>query len=68
MTEFPNDLETLKPLLLKLLNEQIPAAIKEMAEQILNRITAQQDFHRKMGRFRICSLHFQSIWGLLKRT
>jgi hypothetical protein len=42
MKEIPNDLETLKPLLLKLLNEQIPASIKEMAEQILNRITAQQ--------------------------
>jgi len=26
MADFPNDLETLKPLLLKLLNEQIPAA------------------------------------------
>lgn len=49
MSDFPNDLETLKPLLLKLLNEQIPAAIKEMAEQILNRITAQQILSQENG-------------------
>ncbi|MEC0274223.1 hypothetical protein [Peribacillus frigoritolerans] len=49
MADFPNDLETLKPLLLKLLNEQIPAAIKEMAEQILNRITAQQILSQEYG-------------------
>ncbi|MGG4198292.1 hypothetical protein [Peribacillus frigoritolerans] len=49
MADFPNDLETLKPLLLKLLNEQIPAAIKEMAEQILNRITAQQILSQENG-------------------
>lgn len=49
MADFPNDLETLKPLLLKLLNEQIPAAIKEMAEQILNRITAQQVLSQENG-------------------
>ncbi|CAH0182932.1 hypothetical protein SRABI133_01471 [Peribacillus simplex] len=49
MKEFPNDLETLKPLLLKLLNEQIPASIKEMAEQILNRITAQQILSQENG-------------------
>ncbi len=49
MEDFPNDLETLKPLLLKLLNEQIPAAIKEMAEQILNRITAQQILSQENG-------------------
>ncbi|WP_260284237.1 hypothetical protein [Peribacillus aracenensis] len=47
--EIPNDLETLKPLLLKLLNEQIPASIKEMAEQILNRITAQQILSQENG-------------------
>ncbi|MDM5213402.1 hypothetical protein QUF94_18555 [Peribacillus sp. NJ4] len=49
MTEFTKDLETLKPLLLKLLNEQIPGAIKEMAEQILNRITAQQILSQENG-------------------
>ncbi|MGG1486036.1 hypothetical protein ABEI56_18515 [Peribacillus castrilensis] len=49
LADFPNDLETLKPLLLKLLNEQIPAAIKEMAEQILNRITAQQILSKENG-------------------
>ncbi|MCM3165696.1 hypothetical protein [Peribacillus frigoritolerans] len=49
LADFPNDLETLKPLLLKLLNEQIPAAIKEMAEQILNRITAQQILSQENG-------------------
>lgn len=49
MNEIPNDLETLKPLLLKLLNEQIPASIKEMAEQILNRITAQQILSQENG-------------------
>lgn len=49
MKEIPNDLETLKPLLLKLLNEQIPASIKEMAEQILNRITAQQILSQENG-------------------
>ncbi|MEY8189376.1 hypothetical protein AB4X15_06780 [Peribacillus simplex] len=47
--EIPNDLKTLKPLLLKLLNEQIPASIKEMAEQILNRITAQQILSQENG-------------------
>ncbi|MCZ0872204.1 hypothetical protein [Peribacillus sp. AS_2] len=47
--DYPNDLETLKPLLLKLLNEQISAAIKEMAEQILNRITAQQILSQENG-------------------
>ncbi|ASS93246.1 hypothetical protein [Peribacillus simplex] len=49
MAGFPKDLETLKPLLLKLLNEQIPASIKEMAEQILNRITAQQILSQENG-------------------
>lgn len=33
---------TLKPLLLQLLQEQQPTAVKELAEQIVNRITAQQ--------------------------
>ncbi|MFJ9385003.1 hypothetical protein ACIROD_14835 [Peribacillus sp. NPDC101481] len=49
MADFPKDLETLKPLLLKLLNEQIPASMKEMAEQILNRITAQQILSQENG-------------------
>ncbi|MFJ7507996.1 hypothetical protein ACIQW7_00735 [Peribacillus simplex] len=49
MADFHKDLETLKPLLLKLLNEQIPASIKEMAEQILNRITAQQILSQENG-------------------
>ncbi|WP_142953067.1 hypothetical protein [Peribacillus simplex] len=49
LADFPNDLETLKPLLLKLLNEQIPAAIKERAKQILNRITAQQILSQENG-------------------
>ncbi|MFJ7365451.1 hypothetical protein ACIQWQ_15240 [Peribacillus frigoritolerans] len=49
MADFPNGLETLKPLLLKFLNELIPAAIKEMAEQILNRITAQQILSQENG-------------------
>ncbi|MGE7185183.1 hypothetical protein ACQKKK_14620 [Peribacillus sp. NPDC006672] len=47
--EFSKDLDTLKPLLLKLLNEQTPAAIKEIAEQILNRITAQQILSQENG-------------------
>ncbi|TKH09131.1 hypothetical protein FC678_18225 [Peribacillus simplex] len=49
MAEFPKELETLKPLLLKLLNEQAPASMKEMAEQILNRITAQQILSQENG-------------------
>ncbi|MDM5454477.1 hypothetical protein [Peribacillus simplex] len=47
--EFSKDLDTLKPLLLKLLNEQTPAAIKEIAEQILNRVTAQQILAQENG-------------------
>ncbi|MFJ7747028.1 hypothetical protein [Peribacillus sp. NPDC097295] len=43
------ELETLKPLLLKLLNEQHPSAVKEMAEQILNRLTAQQVLSQDNG-------------------
>ncbi|MCK1992495.1 hypothetical protein GW626_07595 [Peribacillus muralis] len=49
MAENPQDLETLKPLLLKLLNEQTPATTKEMAEQLLNRITAQQILSQENG-------------------
>ncbi|MDV7763244.1 hypothetical protein [Peribacillus sp. CSMR9] len=47
--EFSKDLDTLKPLLLKLLNAQTPAAIKEIAEQILNRVTAQQILAQENG-------------------
>ena len=43
------DLETLKPLLLKLLNEQHPSAVKDMAEQLLNRLTAQQVLSQDNG-------------------
>ncbi|MGE7601810.1 hypothetical protein ACQKL5_04805 [Peribacillus sp. NPDC097675] len=43
------DLETLKPLLLKLLNEQHPTAVKDMAEQVLNRLTAQQVLSQDNG-------------------
>lgn len=43
------ELETLKPLLLKLLNEQHPPAIKDMAEQIVNRLTAQQVLSQDNG-------------------
>ncbi|PJN87127.1 hypothetical protein [Bacillus sp. mrc49] len=49
LEENPQDIETLKPLLLKLLNEQLPASIKELAEQILNRITAQQILSQENG-------------------
>ena len=43
------DFETLKPLLLKLLNEQHPSAVKDMAEQLLNRLTAQQVLSQDNG-------------------
>lgn len=43
------DLETLKPLLLKLLNEQHPAVVKDIAEQLLNRLTAQQVLSQDNG-------------------
>ena len=43
------DLETLKPLLLKLLNEQHPSVVKDMAEQLLNRLTAQQVLSQDNG-------------------
>ncbi|WP_285766578.1 hypothetical protein [Peribacillus sp. SI8-4] len=49
LAESPQDLETLKPLLLKLLNEQPPANIKEVAEHLLNRITAQQILSQENG-------------------
>ncbi|MFD6206746.1 hypothetical protein [Peribacillus sp. NPDC060253] len=48
-TDISKDLETLKPLLLKLLNEQTPASVKEIAEHILNRITAQQILSQENG-------------------
>ncbi|MFF2586929.1 hypothetical protein [Peribacillus butanolivorans] len=49
LEDLTKDLETLKPLLLKLLNEQNPASVKELAEQILNRITAQQVLSQETG-------------------
>ncbi|MFD6438587.1 hypothetical protein ACFWDG_01945 [Peribacillus sp. NPDC060186] len=49
LEDLTKDLETLKPLLLKLLNEQNPAPVKELAEQILNRITAQQVLSLETG-------------------
>ncbi|MFF5398071.1 hypothetical protein ACFY5J_08305 [Peribacillus butanolivorans] len=49
LEDLTKDLETLKPLLLKLLNEQNPASVKELAEQILNRITAQQILSQETG-------------------
>ncbi|MGE7760681.1 hypothetical protein [Peribacillus sp. NPDC097895] len=48
-TDISKDLETLKPLLLKLLNEQTPTSVKEIAEHILNRITAQQILSQENG-------------------
>ncbi|MGE7767704.1 hypothetical protein [Peribacillus sp. NPDC096540] len=49
LEDLTKDLETLKPLLLKLLNEQNPVSVKELAEQILNRITAQQVLSQENG-------------------
>ncbi|KRF68141.1 hypothetical protein ASG99_01265 [Bacillus sp. Soil768D1] len=49
LEDLTKDLETLKPMLLKLLNEQNPASVKELAEQILNRITAQQVLSQETG-------------------
>ena len=43
------ELTTLKPLLLKLLHEQQPATVKELADQIVNRITAQQIISQENG-------------------
>lgn len=40
---------TLKPLLLTLLHEQHPATVKELADQIVNRITAQQIISQENG-------------------
>ncbi|MFJ8256865.1 hypothetical protein ACIQ4Z_06215 [Peribacillus asahii] len=49
-TALEEELVTLKPLLLKLLQEQQhPAVIKELAEQIVNRLTAQQIMSQENG-------------------
>ena len=48
-TMLDEQVTTLKPLLLKLLQEQQPAAIKELAEQIVSRITAQQIISHENG-------------------
>ena len=41
-SQLKEELTTLKPLLLTLLHEQQPGTVKELAVQIVNRITAQQ--------------------------
>lgn len=43
------ELITLKPLLLKLLKEQQPAIVKEIAEKVVDRITAQQILSQENG-------------------
>lgn len=43
------EVTTLKPLLLTLLHEQHPASVKELADQIVNRITAQQIISQENG-------------------
>jgi len=49
-TALEEELVTLKPLLLKLLQEQQhPAVIKELAEQLVNRLTAQQIMSQENG-------------------
>ena len=48
-TQLKEELTTLKPLLLTLLHEQQPANVKELAEQIVNRITAQQIISQENG-------------------
>lgn len=43
------EVTTLKPLLFKLLQEQQPATVKELVDQIVNRITAQQIMSQENG-------------------
>lgn len=45
----PHVLETLKPLLLRLLNENPPAAVKEASEQLLNKLTGFQLLSQEFG-------------------
>ena len=47
--ELNEELTTLKPLLFKLLQEQQPATVKELADQMVNRITAQQIMSQENG-------------------
>ena len=47
--QLKQELTTLKPLLLTLLQEIQPATVKELAEQIVNRITAQQLISQENG-------------------
>ena len=47
--QLKEELTTLKPLLLTLLHEQQPATVKELADQIVNRITAQQIISQENG-------------------
>lgn len=48
-TQLKQECMTLKPLLLTLLQEQQPVAVKELAEQIVNRITANQLISQENG-------------------
>ena len=48
-SELKEELTTLKPLLLTLLHEQQPGTVKELADQIVNRITAQQLISQENG-------------------
>ena len=48
-TQLKEELTTLKPLLLTLLHEQQPGTVKELADQIVNRITAQQLISQENG-------------------
>ncbi|MGE8079178.1 hypothetical protein [Peribacillus loiseleuriae] len=44
-----NQLETLKPLLMKLLQDDLPMTVKNLAEQAIQRITAQQILSQENG-------------------
>ncbi|MBA9024889.1 hypothetical protein [Peribacillus huizhouensis] len=44
-----HQLETLKPLLMKLLQDDLPVAVKNLAEQAIQRITAQQILAQENG-------------------
>ena len=48
-SQLKEELTTLKPLLLTLLHEQQPGTVKELADQIVNRITAQQLISQENG-------------------
>jgi hypothetical protein len=44
-----SEFDTLKPLLLRMLQDNLPMSLKETAEQLLNRITAQQILSQDTG-------------------